>query len=195
MSAEPLILAYAHPSSGADAPADATVFTFASPPVRAQFVFIAACFCACALGATVVIGIGVDALFNEERRKDGTLIGCMVGLAVLMGIAWMVYRELARIRRFGQADVRLEIKPPMLLVWAPQQWGGEPRTMEIEDVRSITARSAGHVIGMPIYQIHVRRVRWLTTYWVIRVAVADGGVIKRSIADLNHALERARADR
>jgi hypothetical protein len=192
MSAEPLILAYAHPSTSADAPADATVFTFASPPVRAQSVFIALCFCICTAGAAVVIALGAGAALDERRRDNFIVIGSMVGLAVLIGIVWMVSRELGRIRRFGQADVRLEIKPPMLLVWAPQQWGGEPHTMEIEKITRISAHSAGNVVGVPIYQIHIRRVRWLTTYWSIRVAVANAGVIKRSIADLNHAIQRAK---
>jgi hypothetical protein len=196
MPGEPHILSYARPSSGVDDPAapDATVFTFASPPVRTQIVIIVTCFVVCALGAVVMIGLGIGAWFDRRQREDGTIIGCLIGLAIAIGIVVAVRRELKRLRRFGQQDVRLEVTPTMLLAWSPQQWGNEPRTLPIGDVRSISAHNAGHVVGgVPIFQIHVRRVRWLTTYWAIRVAVADKGVINRSIADLNHALARARA--
>jgi hypothetical protein len=196
MATEPQILSYARPSSGADdqSSSDATVFTFASPPVRTQIAFIATCFLVCAVGAVVIIGLGIDAWFDARRRDDGTIIGCFIGLVIALGIALMVRRELKRLRQFGHQDVRLEVTPTMLLAWSPQQWGAEPRTLPIDEVRSISAHNAGHVVGgVPVFQIHVRRVRWLTTYWAIRVAVADKGVIKRSIADLNHALARARA--
>jgi hypothetical protein len=193
MPAEPLILSYAHPSSDADAPPDATVFTFASPPVRMQYAFIAACLAACVLGAIVVIGLGLAAIFSNRMDKVAMAIISIIGLSIILGIALVVYRELARIRRVGQAEVRIEVKSPLLFVWAPQQWGFEPRTLELEEIKSISAHSAGVVVGgVPIFQIHIRRTRWLTTYWAIRVAVADAGVIKRSIADLNATIERAR---
>jgi hypothetical protein len=114
-------------------------------------------------------------------------------LAIILGIAYVVYRELGRLRKVGTAEVRIEVRPPLLFVWAPQHWGLEPRTLEIEEIKGISAHNAGAVVGgVPIYQIHIRRARWLTTYWAIRVAVADGGVIKRSIADLNAAIDRTR---
>ena len=103
MPSEPHILAYARPSSGVDDPAapDATVFTFASPPVRTQIAFIATCFVVCAVGAVVIIGLGIGAWFDARRRYDGTIIGCLIGLAIAVGIAVAVRRELKRLRRFG----------------------------------------------------------------------------------------------
>src|SRR4029079_1095487 len=128
-----------------DAPADATVFTFASPPVRMQFAFVATCFVTCALGAAVVIGIGLDAYCNERRRSDGTVFGCLFGLAVIAAIAFVVYREVKRIRLAGDREVCLEVNEKTLLAWSPQQWGLEPRSLAIEAIRSISAHSAGSV--------------------------------------------------
>ena len=194
MTDERAILSYARPRDAGDADSGASVFTFASPDARAQKVLLLIVLLVCGIGAVVVIGLAIAA--GAEQRDDwiGTLIGAVVALAFMLGVTFYARREFVRLQRFGQLDVRLEVSGDKLLAWAPQAWGGEPREVDVEDITSVSAHSAGHVVGaVPVYQIHIRRHGWLTTYWAIRVACADRGVIDRSIADLNRAIERAKA--
>ena len=195
MTDGPPILAYAGAvDAPGNAPADDREFTFASPPVRSQVAFTVAVFAACAAGALAIVVLATDA-YHAQRRDFGlTMFWSGFALVFIAGVVAYTHRDLARLRKFGNENVRFEIRGGQLLAWAPQQWGAEPRAVELEEIRDIRAGLAADIGRVRIFEIHVRRDRWFTTYWSIRVAVADRGVIKRAIADLNSAVARALAD-
>ena len=84
--------------------------------------------------------------------------------------------------------MRFEIRGDLLLARAPQQWGPETRAVELEEIKEIRAGLTTEIGRVRIFEINVRRHRWFTTYWSIRVAVADRGVLTRAIADLKRAV-------
>jgi len=198
MSDGPLIIAYAGAPESAAAAADTAeegrIFTFAPPPVGSQVVFSVAVFVACAVGAIVVAGLCLDS-YQARRRDFGyTLFWSGFALAFMAGVVAYTHRDLKRLRKYGHENVRFEIRGNQLLAWAPQQWGPEPRALELEEIRDIRAGLAADIGRVRIFEIHVRRHRWFTTYWAIRVAVADRGIITRTIADLNRAVRSARKE-
>ena len=198
MTDGPPIIAYAGApetaGAAADAPADGRVFTFAPPPVGSQVIFSVAVFAACAVGALIVVALCLDAYLERRRGYGYTLFWSGVALAFMAGVAAYTYRDLKRVRKYGHENVRFEIRGDQLLAWAPQQWGPEPRAIELEEIRrDIRAGVAADVSRVRIFEIHVRRHSRLIACWSIRVAVADHGVMKRAMADLNAAVARARA--
>jgi hypothetical protein len=175
-------------SAAAGAPENGRVFTFAPPPVGSQVIFSVAVFVACAVGAMVVAGICLDS-YQQRRQGFGyTLLWSGIALAFMAGIVAYTHHDLKRLRKHGQENVRFEISGDLLLARAPQQWGPETRAVELEEIKEIRAGLAADIGRVRIFEIHVRRHRWFTTYWSIRVAIADRGVITRAIADLNRAV-------
>jgi hypothetical protein len=199
MTAGPPIIAYAGApdraaAAAVDTPDENRVFTFAAPPVGSQVIFSVAVFVACAVGALIVVALCLDACLERRRDYGYTLFWSKFALAFMAGVVAYTCRDLKRVRKYNHDNVRFEIRGNQLLAWVPQQWGPEPRAIELEEIRrDIRAGVAADVSRVRIFEIHVHRHSWLTTYWSIRVAVADHGVMKRAMADLNAAVARARA--
>jgi hypothetical protein len=192
----PTILAYAGAVDATSAAAAADpdrVFTFASPPVRSQVAFAVAVYVACAVGALAVVVLATDAYRAQRRDVGMTMFWSGFALVFIAGVVLYTRRALARLRKFGHENVRFEIRGEQLLAWAPQQWGFEPRAVELEEIRDIRAGVAADIGRVRIFEIHLRRHRWFTAYWSIRVACEDRGVMKRAMADLNAAVARALA--
>jgi hypothetical protein len=132
------ILSYAQPGgSSADAASDRDVFTFPSPPTLRQTALLITLFVICTAGAVMVAGLTVDAGLHDGRDRGARLVMGTVALALISGIAFHGWRELARLRRFGREDVRLEVSGANLLAWAPQAWGEKPRAIDVEEISSV----------------------------------------------------------
>src|SRR5688500_13704021 len=195
MSDARAILAYAQPggSAGTNGEPDATVFTFASPPPRTEKITLILLFIACAVGAVIIVGLAYHEYVNDRRERVVTLGIAAFGLLVIAGVLIVGVREWVRVWRFGQRDVRLEVRGRKLLAWAPQSWGAEPRAVDVEQIRRVVVKGTGlNASGVRLFEIKIRRRGWFAFTWEIRVAVADRGVVNRSIADLNAAIERAK---
>ena len=198
----PIALPYEQPDAApAGVESDADLFTFASPPVRPQIALLTVAILACALAALVAAGFALD-LLDENDPVDLPLAFCMVVVVTAAAAIPLMVSELGRLRRYAHVDLRLRgivrrhvqlaVRGRQLLAWAPQQWGGAPRAVDVTEVAEIRAtRAWGLNLAVPVYRICIAHARPCSTRWVISVAVADRGLVDRAIVDLKNAVERA----
>jgi hypothetical protein len=184
------ILAYAAPAN-IGAAEKRTVFTFAAPSPREQFILNMIAIVFCVIGGVFMIALGIRSKLDEEPNNDFLLLGTLFASLVVAIAVWR-YREGKRIGQYGDDPVQFRVKDGVLFIHAPAPWGHRIRTVDVHNLKPCTIADAQtSMAGVRIFFIKVRRIGWLTSSWAVRVAVDDHDVLAREVADLNEAIKSA----